>query len=146
MRITLQTDYALRVLVFLAVRPAERVPTRTIADAYGISFDHLHKVVRALAGLGLVELRRGVGGGVELAVDPRDVSVGEVVRALDDDTALVECFRAETDECAISPACTLKGALRDAQEAFYAALDVITIGDVVRGRRGAKLRGLLGES
>lgn len=144
MRVTLHTDYALRVLVFLAARAGERVSTQTIADAYGISLNHLHKVVRALGDLDLVELHRGAHGGVELARDAESIHVGEVVRALDHDTSLLECFRPETDNCVISPACALKSAFKEAQEAFYATLDPITIASIVRGKRGATLRALTG--
>lgn len=142
MRLTVHTDYALRVLIYLAIRPDERVPTASIAEAYQISLHHLHKVVRALGDLGVVKLQRGGGGGVELARSPDDISVGEVVRALDDEDGLVECFRAETDACAISPACALKGALRRAEEAFYAELDAVTLAAIVRGSLRSKLRRL----
>ena len=144
MRLTLHTDYSLRVLVFLALRPSERVATQTIADAYGLSHAHLQKIVRSLGALELVSLHRGVGGGVELAVDPEEISVGAVVRALSEDTALVECFEPQTDACVISPACALKSGLKEAREAFYAVLDPLTIGSVVRGGRGRKLGPLLG--
>ena len=144
MRVTKHTDYALRVLVYLAARPGERASTQAVAEAYGISTNHLHKVVRALGELGYVRLFRGATGGVELAQDPGEISVGAVVRALDDDASLIECFRRETDQCVISPACSLKGALREAQEAFYSTLDPKTIGEVVAGRRAARLRGLTG--
>jgi len=141
-RLTLHTDYALRVLVYLAVRPNDRVATASIAEAYQISVHHLHKVVRALGELGVVTLHRGSGGGVELARPPEEISVGEVVRALDDENMLVECFRAETDACAISPACTLQGALRRAEEAFYAELDAVMLSTAVRGSLRSKLRRL----
>lgn len=144
MRITKHTDYALRVLLFLAVRRGERVTSQTIAEAHGISLHHLHKVVRSLADLSLVRLHRGAGGGVELAREPDAISVGAVMRALDDTDALIECFARETDACVISPACGLKGALRGAQEAFYASLDPVTIASVAGGRRGARLRRLTG--
>ncbi len=142
MRITKHTDYALRVLLFLAVRPGERVSTQSIADAHGISLNHLHKVVRALGDLGLLALVRGAGGGIELVVDPADITAGSVMRALDDQGTLIECFQPETDACVISPACGLKGALRDAQEAFYASLDGVTLADLLRGRRASRLRKL----
>lgn len=142
MRITKHTDYALRVLLFLAVRPGERVSTQSIADAHGISLNHLHKVVRALGDLGLLALVRGAGGGIELVADPADVTAGSVMRALDDQSALIECFQPDTNACVISPACGLKGALRDAQEAFYASLDGVTLADMVRGRRAGRLRKL----
>lgn len=144
MHVTKHTDYALRVLIFLATRPGQRVPTQTIADAHRVSLHHLHKIVRALGELGLVDLQRGAGGGALLARDPAQVSVGAVMRSLDDLDGLIECFRGETDTCVISPACALKGALRRAQEAFYATLDPLTLADIVRGRRGARLGELTG--
>ena len=144
MRITKHSDYALRVLLFLAVRRGERVSSQAVAETHGISLHHLHKVVRSLGRLGLLHLHRGVGGGLELARDPDEISVGAVMRALDDTDALISCFRAETDDCVISPACGLKPALRRAQEAFYAALDPLTIGALARGRQGGRLRNLTG--
>lgn len=145
MRITQHTDYALRVLLFLGARPSERVATQTIANAFDISLSHLQKVVRALGELGHVKLIRGVGGGIELAGDPNGISIGAVVRALDDETALIECFNPATDNCVISPICVLKGSLHKAQEAFYATLDPLTVGDAVKGKRGKVLRELTGE-
>ncbi len=145
MRVTLHTDYALRVLIFLAVRPGQRVATQVIAESYGISLNHLHKVVRALGELGHVALHRGAHGGIELAADPDQISIGAVVRALDDDSALVECFRPDTKQCVISPACALQGALRSAQAAFYAELDPLTLGALVQGRAASKLRALTGD-
>ena len=144
MRITKHTDYALRILLYLAARPKERVTTKAIGDAYDISTSHLQKIVRALGELGVVELFRGVGGGIELKVSPSDISIGSVVRALDDSDSWIECFQPETNTCVVAPSCGLKGALREAQEAFYAALDPVTIGAVVRGR-GAQLRALTGD-
>lgn len=143
MRVTKHSDYALRTLLFLAVRPGERVATQRIAAAYGISLSHLHKITRQLGELGLLHLYRGTGGGVELACDPDDVSVGAVMRALDNRDGLIECFDEETNECVVSPVCGLKPALRSAQEAFYAHLDGIMIGDLLK-RRGGKLRSLTG--
>ena len=145
MRITKHTDFALRVLIYLAVRPGERVSTKSIADANGISTAHLQKVVRGLGELGYLQLHRGSGGGVELAREPVDVLVGDVVRALDDATSLVECFEPATDACVISPACRLKGVLHVAQEAFYAALDDTTLEELVAGKVGQRLRSLTGE-
>ena len=145
MRITKHTDYALRVLIYLAARSGQRVPTQEIAEAYDISGNHLQKVVRALGDLGLVRLQRGPHGGVELAQDPREISVGATMRGLDNPDALVECFQVETNACVIAPACALKSALRDAQEAFYASLDPLMLSDVVKGKRAATLRALTGD-
>lgn len=145
MRLNLHIDYALRVLIHLAARAPERISTQDIADAYGISLHHLHKVVRTLGGHGFVALHRGAGGGVELARPADEIHVGAVVRALDEDTALVECFDPASNTCVIAPACGLKSALRGAQEAFYRELDPLTIEALVRGRRGARVRTLTGE-
>lgn len=144
MRVTKHTDYALRVLIFLAVRPGERVSTQTIADAFAISSNHLQKVVRHLGQLDLVTLHRGAAGGVELAREPVEVNIGEVMRALDDREGLIECFNEATNACVISPACELKGALGDAQEAFYASLDSLTLRDIIKGKRHKQLRKLSG--
>ncbi len=144
MRVTKHTDYALRVLIYLGSRKSGRVTTQSIADAFQISTSHLQKVVRGLGELGLVNLYRGVHGGIELACPPDESSVGEVVRAFDDKDGWIECFQAETDECVVSSACGLKGALRSAQEAFYSSLDPLTIATVI-GRRGAALRRLTGD-
>lgn len=143
MRVTKHTDYALRVLIYLGSRKAGRVTTQSIADAFDISASHLQKVVRALGELKLVSLFRGVNGGIELCVDPAKISVGAVVRALDDEDAWIECFSEETNECVVSTACGLKGALRTAQEAFYKSLDPISIADVI-GRRANALKKLTG--
>ena len=144
-RVTKHTDYALRALIFMAVRPKQRVTTQAIADAHDISLAHLQKIVRALAEGGWIELTRGAGGGAQLAREPGDISIGEVMRSLDDLDGLIECFTSETDNCVLSPACRLKSALRGAQEAFYAHLDELTLAEVIRGRAAGKLRSLTGE-
>ena len=143
MRVTKHTDYALRVLIYLGTRNGGRVTTQSMADAFQISTSHLQKVVRALGELGYVALYRGVNGGVELIVDPSEIYVGAVFRALDDQDQWIECFSEETDDCVVSSACGLKGALRSAQEAFYERLDPVSIADVI-GRRGKALRRLTG--
>ncbi len=142
-RITKHTDYALRTLLYLAVRPGQRCSTQVIAEAYGISSHHLQKVVRALGQHGLIHLHRGSQGGVELAMDPAEISVGKVMRALDDQEGLVECFKPESNLCVITPSCGLKEALGGAQEAFYAHLDPITLSELVKRSR-KQLRKLTG--
>lgn len=144
MRLTQHTDYALRVLLFLAARRGERLTTREMADAYGISHHHLHKVVASLGELGVVRLQRGVGGGVELALDPAEISIGFVARGLEADHALVECFDPERDTCVITPVCGLKSVLADALEAFFAVLDGVTLAQLVTAKRSKHLREILG--
>lgn len=142
MRVNRHTDYALRVLLYLAARPGERVTTDSLAQGYGISVHHLQKVVRALGELELLDLKRGVGGGVRLIPDPAEVTLGFVVRALEEDIPLLECFDPDSNGCVVAPACGITGAMFAAREAFYAELDRVDLASLVRGRRRARLRDL----
>lgn len=129
MRLTLHTDYALRVLMYLAVFPDRQATSEKIATAYGISHNHITKVVQTLARLGLVATLRGRKGGLRLAVKPDKISVGAVVRATEEDFDLVECFQAGS-ACVITPSCRLQGALRDALSAYLEVLDEWTLSDI----------------
>lgn len=142
MRLTLHTDYALRVLIYLAVDPEARVRIQEIAEAYEISHHHLTKVVQQLQHHGFVITIRGKGGGIALAHPPADINVGLVTRSLEPASQLVECFETE-GRCAIDGQCVLAGALRRATEAFMASLDGLTLADLTR-RRGSALRERLG--
>lgn len=147
MRLTQHTDYALRLLIALAVarrsgEGADLVTIRVVAERYGISRNHLMKVANELTRLELVEGMRGRGGGLRLAVAPEQVNVGAVVRKLEDRRDLVECFRPETNACLISPACRLKGVLAEAQDAFLGVLDAWTLADLIARPRA--LESLLG--
>ncbi|MFT5286927.1 MAG: Rrf2 family nitric oxide-sensitive transcriptional repressor [Planctomycetota bacterium] len=146
MRITKQTDYSLRILLYLASRPGQRVSSKQIAEAHNISLNHLHKIVSVLGELGFLQVFRGAYGGLELQQDLKTVSIGAVMRAIDDKSSLVECFNEETNTCVISPACALKGALKQAQEAFYQSLDPLTLADVVKGGKAARLRALTSDA
>jgi Rrf2 family transcriptional regulator, nitric oxide-sensitive transcriptional repressor len=130
MRLNLQTDFALRVLMFLAAEQRQ-ASIDEIADAYGISRNHLTKVARQLADLGLVTARRGRGGGLELARPPQDISVGAVVRATESLGGFVECFDRKENSCAVAGACGLQGALRTALDDFLARLDRYSIADLI---------------
>lgn len=135
MKLTLQADYGLRILLYLALRPGEVVPIGAVASAFGVSAHHLTKVGRLLAGRGYVEQVRGARGGVRLARDPGSMSVGALVRDLEPSLALVECFDLETNTCAIASACELKRILSAAQRAFFAELDRHTLADVAKRPR-----------
>lgn len=134
MQLTLHTDYSLRVLIYLA---AENGPGTIagIASAYGISRNHLVKVVHELGKKGFVHTERGRGGGIALARRPEEIGVGEVVRAMEPHFHIVECFDPAKDTCVITPQCALKHALAAAHRAFMQVLDGYTLADVSRNRK-----------
>lgn len=140
MNLTRYTDYSLRVLLLLALRRDERVSIQQISDTYGISRNHLLKVVNRLGHLGYVETVRGRGGGLRLQRDPGGITVGEIVRHMEPSIDLLDCF-VRADDCPITPACRLKGVLGEARDAFFAALDRHTIANLASNRRA--LEGLL---
>ena len=132
MRLTVYTDYSLRTLMYLGVRGTENLTTiQEIADAYQISKNHLMKVTYDLGQHGYIETIRGRGGGIRLAMDPKDINIGEVVRKKEEDFHIVECFNPESNLCKISPECQLKNALHQALQAYLAVLDSYTLADVL---------------
>lgn len=131
MRLTAYTDYSLRVLMRLALRPGSLATISEIAGAYAISEHHLMKVVHQLGRAGYVETVRGRGGGLRLAKKAQDINVGEVVRRMEPDFGVVACFRAP-ESCTIEPACVLAEALDRALAAFMGVLDRYTLADLIR--------------
>ena len=136
MRLTNFTDYTLRVLIYLgAHRDKESLTTvGEIATAYGISENHLTKVVHHLAGQGYVETIRGNGGGVRLSRAPDTINIGAVVRGAEEDFAIVECFRDGNAKCPIAPVCALSSVLGNAVHAFFEVLDKQTLADLLKPR------------
>lgn len=131
MRFTRYTDYAFRVLTYLAIQPAgERSTIKEIADAYAISENHLMKVTHRLGQRGFVTTVRGRQGGMELARDPAAINLGDVVRCCEDDLTLVECFDPATNQCRITPACALTGIAQEALDAFIRVFDKYTLADL----------------
>ncbi|NMJ43350.1 Rrf2 family transcriptional regulator [Roseomonas sp. JC162] len=129
MRLLAATDFALRALMRLAAEPERRMSTEELARELGLSRNHLHKLVQALAAEGLVATQRGAQGGVTLALPPDQIRIGEVVRRMERDQALVECFRADGGGCSLTARCRLKAALAGAEFAFYRALDAVSLAD-----------------
>lgn len=130
MRLTLYTDFSLRVLMYLGTMETGKLSTiQEISDRYDISKNHLTKVVHELGKMGLVETVRGRGGGIRLNVKPEEINVGELVRKTEDDFYLVECFQEGGNQCILSSVCRLKGALHEALAAYLAVLDKYTIAD-----------------
>jgi Rrf2 family nitric oxide-sensitive transcriptional repressor len=133
MRLTLHTDYALRSLIYIGLRPLRRVSIREIADAHRISENHLVKVVHNLGRGGFIETTRGRGGGLRLARPAAEIRVGDVVRFTEEDMALVACFQdpAQGGGCVLLNVCRLQGLLGEALSAFMAVLDSKTLADLL---------------
>src|SRR3954467_7707543 len=144
MRLTVYTDYALRMLMYLALKEDELATIAEISVSYGISKNHLMKVVHQLGVAGYVETVRGRGGGLRLAKSAGEIGVADVVRSTEPDMAIVLCFKPVDGPCAIKPCCVLRRALEKARDAFMAVLEEDTLGDLVKPR--VRLAGLLGIS
>jgi len=143
MRLTKHTDYALRVLLYLASFSERLVSTEEISNAFAISNHHLVKVVNNLGKLGFLEVKRGRQGGIRLARPPEQINVGAVVRATEPDFHMVECFDPKTNQCGITRGCTLIRPLAEARDAFLGALEQYTLGDLVGPRNQDKFRRML---
>lgn len=142
MRLTKATDLALRVVMSLAAIDPEPSTARKVAEEMRVPYNHLAKVVARLQRMGMVETRRGRGGGLRLTDAGRGVSIGRLVRDLEGAGDVVEC---EGDvPCPLRQACRLRSALRQAQEAFFASLDEITLTDLVAAPTGPVLLGITG--
>lgn len=135
MRLSNFTDYSLRVLIYLALKGDKLSTVAEIAESYKISKNHLVKVVHNLSKLGVIESFKGKGGGLRLKIDPKALNIGKLVRDLENDTKLVECFSDE-GECQINGACKLKAALKKAQNSFYLTLEEYYLSDVVSNKSG----------
>ena len=131
MRLTVQTDYALRTLMFLASQDGSQ-KIDDIARIYDISKNHLMKVVQRLVANGFVNSQRGRGGGLMLADKPEQINIGAVVRALENTDEFVECQLGADNHCIVTPVCGLKSMLNGAVGAFLAHLDQFTLADVMK--------------
>ncbi|WP_411122717.1 nitric oxide-sensing transcriptional repressor NsrR [Streptomyces sp. x-19] len=143
MRLTKFTDLALRAVMRLAVaKQGTTLTTREVAEVMDVPYTHMAKAISRLQHLGVVEARRGRGGGLELTGLGHRASVGWLVRELEGEDEVVAC---EGDPpCPLRAACRLRRALREAQEAFYATLDPLTVSDVVAAPTGPVLLSLTG--
>jgi len=136
MRLTRHTDYALRVLMYLARKGDGLSTIKEIAGRYGISENHLMKVVHQLGRNGYITTIRGRQGGMRLAAAPDQINIGAVVRSCEDDLRIVECFDSKSNSCSISGACGLAGMIDSALAAFMAVLDGKTLADVIGRSHG----------
>jgi len=131
MRLTLHTDYALRLLLRLAVEPDISHTIESVAARFAISRHHLHKVAQTLVQAGFLASTRGRGGGLRLARLPEHIRLGDVARATEDTIALVECFEPSSNGCALAGACGLERVLQEAVGSFFSVLDRYTLADLV---------------
>ncbi len=130
MNITRFTDYALRVLIFLGVNQQDSVTIKEVAARYGISKNHLMKVVQELSSLGIVEATRGKNGGIRLKLAPEQINIGKLVRKFEQTTPLVECL-GTSNQCIITPACQLKHLFAGALEQFFIYLEQYSLQDLI---------------
>lgn len=142
MHITKYTDYSIRVLIYLAVQGNELCTINDIAKSYGISKNHLMKIVQALNAKGYLTAIRGKNGGLRLQGNAADINLGELVQDIEDETKLVECFGPD-NQCVITQSCQLKNIFAEAQQSFYQTLEKYTLQDLVEDERQSELKKLL---
>jgi len=135
MRLTLYTDYSLRVLMYLAADPDQTSTIQEIANGYNISKNHLMKVAYELGQAGYVETVRGRNGGLRLLRAADEIRLGDLVRECEGDFTLVECFDPEHNQCVLTPVCKLKDVLKEALDAYFQSLNRYTLEDLIQQKR-----------
>lgn len=138
MRLTAHSDYALRLLIYCAASPARLATIADIAAAYDISRAHLMKIANKLVRAGFLQSTRGRKGGLRLARPANSINIGKVVRIMESQSLLIECFDRTTNSCVISPACGLKHLLAKADDAFFQQLDMATLADIALPGKDAR--------
>jgi Rrf2 family nitric oxide-sensitive transcriptional repressor len=134
MRMTLHADYSLRLLTYLGLASHRLVTAEEVAQAYGLSKNHLMKVILGLSRAGHIETIRGRGGGIRLARAPDAIGIGKVIRDMEEDLAIVECL-GDHNSCIITGACRLRSIMREALNAYLAVLDRYSLADLLQHRR-----------
>ncbi|MEO0328254.1 MAG: iron-responsive transcriptional regulator RirA [Pseudomonadota bacterium] len=143
MRLTKQTNYAIRIMMYCAANHGNLSQIPEIAKAYGLSELFLFKILKPLTKNGLVVSVRGRNGGIRLSREPEDVRLSEIVRVTEDNFNMAECFSEEGADCPLIDSCELNSALREALAAFFNVLDQYTIQDLAINRhRIDKLLGI----
>jgi Rrf2 family nitric oxide-sensitive transcriptional repressor len=131
-RLTAYTNYSLRTLMFCAIHPGQIVRIEDIANAFGISKAHLLKSARQMGQLGYLKTIRGRSGGVQLGMAAERISIGEVVRALEGNSEVVECFNPATNTCPLIGECKMTALFHRGLEAFFSELDRVTLADITK--------------
>ncbi|WP_163540045.1 Rrf2 family transcriptional regulator [Gracilibacillus sp. YIM 98692] len=143
MRLKKYTDYALRVLMYTATKNEEKVSIKEIAETFFISSEHIRKVVHQLSKAEYIETTRGRNGGIVLAKSPTDINIGSVIRIMENDFYLLECFDDGHNQCVITPACHLRHVIGEAMNAFFQVLDQYTLADLMENKE--ELRALMNQ-
>jgi Rrf2 family nitric oxide-sensitive transcriptional repressor len=138
MKLTVQSDIALRILIYVGVNRDRPASASEISRAYGLSQHHVSKVTHLLGKNGYLSTRRGKTGGFLLKREPDKINVGAVIRLTEPDFDLLECFQSHTDQCKISRVCRLKSVLFEARDAFLGVLDQYTLADLLKPRAALK--------
>ncbi|MGI9280565.1 MAG: Rrf2 family transcriptional regulator [Endozoicomonas sp.] len=139
MKLTKHTDYALRILIYSALQPQDRlISIQEVTDVYELSRNHVMKIVQRLGQEGYLSTVRGKGGGFRMGRSAENINLGVAVRMMESTIVLVDC---DEPVCRISTSCRLKGVLADAMSAFMAVLDSYTLADLIKNRN--ELSGLL---
>ncbi|RPH67385.1 MAG: Rrf2 family transcriptional regulator [Burkholderiales bacterium] len=141
MRLTMMTDYALRLLMYVAQQPDRLCTIAEVARAYDISEAHLMKVTHQLGLNGWIETVRGKGGGMRLAHPPGKISLGAVVRTMESDFQLTECFGAG-NHCSLTGSCRLAGIVDEALQGFLRCFDGYSLADIVPPNAGGATTGI----
>jgi len=131
MRLTTRSNLAMRTLMYCAANPGKTVRKQDVAAACNASENHLAQVIHQLARLGILATVRGRSGGLRLAHTPEEISIGRVIRLLENSVPFTQCMAADADNCPLRDCCRLKCVFADALEAFYATLDRVTLRDLV---------------
>jgi len=138
-QLTLHSEYALRVLLYLGSRHSEIASTKEISNTFGISKNHLVRVIQTLAGAGYLSVSPGRGGGVSLAMEPSLIRLGDVIRKAEPNLRIAECFDGEKNTCVIASVCSLKPVLTEALNSFLTTLDRYTLADLLANGAQRKL-------
>ncbi len=131
LQLTLQTDYTLRVLIYLAIKNETLATIEELAHFYNISAHHLTRIIHKLGELGYIITLRGRGGGFHLSQNPKDINIGEVIEKIENHFYTVECFDPEKKTCKLLGACLLQPLLAEATKNFISTLKQKTLADLL---------------
>lgn len=141
MRLTQQTNYAVRALMYCAANPGKPSKVAEIAASFSMSETHLFKIMKVLVDADLMKTIRGRNGGILLPRPADQITVGQVVRATEESFILAECFDSSRQDCPLVNHCGFNAVLHEALQAFLSVLDKCTIADLADNR--ASIRHLL---